>query len=314
MANITVVLTCNEQYAMPLATALRSVVEANRGGHCLDFYVLTSDFSAPTKQRVADSLPAGSASVHWVTVDIGAFKDFVPPHTYQSMMTYARLLMPQVFSESVDRVIYLDADVVVLGDLGPLWDTDLEGSPYGAVIDSDWKGNAERIGLSANLQGRKSDPGEYFNAGVLIVDLARWRQDRISEKALEFLERHPRTLLADQDALNATSNGMWKKLDSRWNCQHHPATGYSKLRVEERPSIIHFAGKWKPWNPANPSVDACFYDGFRARTRFARTTRENAQDAATQNWALFKRFLKQYKFICQVRDYFVRQLSLGGAN
>jgi len=321
MMKITVVMACNEQYAMPLATALRSMVEANRTGKCFEIFVLTSDFSPRMRQRVLNSMPKGLASVRWVPVDLAPFEEFSPPPylAYLSKMTYVRLLLPQFLPDSVSKVLYLDADILVLGDMGPLWEIDLEGAAFGAVIDYLSQVHAERLGLGANLKDRRHgseaapDVCEYFNAGVLLVDLVRWRQEKISEKAMEYMIRNPGTLVADQDALNVACGGLWKKLDVQWNFQDHHPGGYSGMRPEQRPSIIHFAGKWKPWNAAIPSVNASFYDGFRTCTQFARTPGEKARDTAQHSWALLKRFLKRYKLISHIHNYFARPKTADGS-
>ncbi len=113
--------------------------------------------------------------------------------------------------------MYLDADILVLDDLESLWETDLEGAVVGAVLD----------GLDPKL--KHGDPGfeevprvqDYFNSGVLLIDLGRWREERISERALELLINHPQSLFSDQDALNIVCDGRWKKLDPRWNFQDY---------------------------------------------------------------------------------------------
>ena len=287
-----VVLACDEVYAMPLATTLRSITETNRSCWPLDFYVLSDGFSEAMRMKVLSSLPTGSASVRWVAVDLRLFGEFATlPHV--SKMTYARLLIPYVFPDNVSRVLYLDADLLVLDDLGPLWETDLEGAAVGAVLDR-W-----------NLQFKQNEPGledvprvrDYFNAGVLLIDLDRWREQRISEKALNYLSRHPRTPFSDQDALNVVCDGFWKKLNPRWNFQDHYETSLSDMRAEQKPSIVHFVMREKPWVATFPNLNTCFYDAFRSRTCFARTPLEKLQDILQGCWFRLKGILRRYMFL-----------------
>jgi lipopolysaccharide biosynthesis glycosyltransferase len=287
------ILICDESYAMPLATALRSIVEANRSNEPLDVYVLSDHFSANLRQEVIDSLPQGSASIHWMAVDLSLFEKFETlPHI--SKITYARLLIPHMFPESVSRVLYLDADILVLDDLGPLWDTDLKGAVVGAVLDPT---------MDARIKGRATgnddvpEVQDYFNAGVLLIDLDRWREERISEKALEYLNHHPRSFFADQDALNLACDGRWTALDLRWNFFHHWYTSIRDMTPAERPMIAHFVTSRKPWIPASLSVNAGLYDAVRSRTRFARTGVDKAQDLARSVWPRFKRVLKRAPFV-----------------
>ena len=292
-----IVLACDEAYAMPLATALRSLVEANPGQAELELHVLTSEFSASARQKVLNSLPVGSVSIRWLPVDLQVFREFSTPD-YISKMTYARLMIPYMFPENVQRILYLDADILVLGQLGPLWAVDLEGTVVGAVVDVHSPTHVNRLGLCASL--RQGDSGaevplaiNYFNAGVLLIDLPRWRQERISENALEYLLKHPETSLSDQDALNVACCGKWKELDARWNYYNHPRLGYGETQTEQWPSIVHFIGRYKPWAAATLSDNAAFYNNFRNRTEFFLTRYEITCHTVQRGWARLKRVLRQ---------------------
>jgi len=295
-----IVLVCDEDYAMPLATTLRSLVEANRSGQSLETFVLCSKFGLRMKEKVVNSLPPGSAQVQWLNVELDWFGDFSTlPHI--SKITFARLLLPYCFPKSVSRLLYLDADILVLGDLSALWETDLEGNAFGAVVDSHSCINAKRLGLTTDIKESARVTAEYFNAGVLLVDLQKWQQEQVSERAMNYLIANPRSLLADQDALNIGCEGRWKRLDSRWNCLHHPADGFYKMRSEQRPSIIHYAGRGKPWLAASLSVDEVFYDSFRNRTQFARTAEERSRDLAEHWWGCVKAFARRHGITALVR-------------
>lgn len=296
--SLPVVLACDAAYAMPLATALRSIVEANRSGASLEFHVLSEGFTGRIQQKVVDSLPQGSAEVRWVPVDMGPFREF-STIVYISKMTYARFLLPQIFPPAVNRILYLDADLLVLDDLGRLWSMDLEGAILGAVPDH---------GLDRKIKQR--DPRvrnvprvrDYFNAGVLLIDLERWRSEQVSEKALEYLAGHPQSPFSDQDALNVACDGRWKKLEQRWNFQDHARTSLAHLRPEHRPGIVHFVTDVKPWNASSLSVNADFYDAIRARTRFSRTIPDRMGDLLRGSWALVKGVLRRYAFVRAIRD------------
>jgi lipopolysaccharide biosynthesis glycosyltransferase len=274
-----IVLACDGWYAMPLATTLRSIVQANQSSWPLEFHVLTEGFTERARRKVVDSLPQGSVSIRWVAVDLSRFGDFAGlPHTV-SKMTYSRLLIPSIFRDTVSKVLYLDTDLVVLDDLGELWDIDLEESVVGAVLDR-WDQNIKRGDKLGDLD--LSDVPrvkDYFNAGVLVIDLDRWREKRISEKALDYLTRYPLSPFADQDALNVACDGVWKKLHPRWNFQNHFEQNISSMQSKQRPGIIHFVGKEKPWNASIPNINARFYDAIRSQTCFPRTQSDRLWDA-----------------------------------
>jgi lipopolysaccharide biosynthesis glycosyltransferase len=271
--NRPVVLASDERYAMPMTTLLRSIVDSNRSGWPLEFHILFDGVSESTKQRVADSLPGGAASIRWVPIKSLLFREFWTA-SHVSKMTFARLLIPRVFPDTVSRVLYLDIDTLVLDDLTSIWETDLDGALIGAVLDN----------LDAHLKSGKPYYEEaprvknYFNAGVLLIDLTRWRKEQVTEKALDYMNQHPNTPFMDQDALNVVCDGRWKMLDQRWNFHDCWSRDISRFNPSDRPGIVHFVSTMKPWKAELLSVNASFYDTFRCRTQFARTPWDKVRD------------------------------------
>jgi lipopolysaccharide biosynthesis glycosyltransferase len=160
-----------------------------------------------------------------------------------------RLRLPSVLN-GIDRVVYLDCDLVVLNDITTLYDTDLLDFPLAACLDfwltgappfappgwdvGEWhKFLSEVVGLA--------DWKTYFNGGVLVMDLNRFRNTGLVDAAEEFLvQTNYKTPFVDQEALNHVIDGAFVRLDSRWNVL--AALGHSN------PWIIHYAGPNKPWS------------------------------------------------------------------
>lgn len=285
---LAVVFACDEGYAMPLATTMRSLVEANTASWPLEVFVLSGGFSEASRIRVERSLPSGAARVHWLNVDLAQYAGFATlPHI--STATYARLLIPKLFPAEVRRVLYLDADMLVLADLRDLWATDLRGKPLGAVTDL-----IDGI-VKQGETGWEDVPrvAAYFNAGVLLMDLDAWRGERVSERALEYLMQHPDTRMADQDALNVACDGRWERLEARWNVACHRHGDIGALPASDRPGIAHFITFRKPWIARYRSANARFYDAFRQRTCFARTPRDRVKDTWSAFWAGVKNVLQR---------------------
>lgn len=281
------VFACDENYAMPLATALRSILDSNKKRWPLEFHIISDRFSEEMRKKVHRSLPKGSSAIRWIDVDMTSFNEF-GTLSHISSMTYARFLLPSIFPDNVTKILYLDADLLVIDDLGPLLATDLEGAVLGAVLD----------GLDQSLKsgkpGLKAVPTvqSYFNAGVLLIDLGLWRQEMISEKALQYMRQNPQSPYYDQDALNVVCDGLWKRLDTRWNCTNF----YENMRIlnldrTQRPGILHFTCSDKPWKAGIPNRKSLFYDKFRSRTCFAKTQKERFYD--TLQWILY-RFMKVF--------------------
>src|SRR5262249_26051824 len=170
-----------------------------------------------------------------------------------TVMTYARLLIGDLLPREIDRVLYLDGDILVRGDIGELWTTDLRDRTLGAVVDLPPYPYNRRLGLP--------DDTSYFNAGVLLIDLRRWRQLRVGERALSFAREHPERLAwADQCALNLVLHDDWRALDRVWNLQSMDVArlvnGHMRFDTVDpgqlrAARLVHFNGRSKPWHYLN---------------------------------------------------------------
>lgn len=155
-----------------------------------------------------------------------------------------RLTLPRFLEAGYERVLYIDADALVLRPLGALLAADLGGQPLGAVPDVgmfDWfEASAAAHKSAVGLQ-----PGApYFNAGVLLLDWPQIRREGLLEAALARFRAGAQTLYHDQDVLNFVARGRWQPLDHRWNVMTVVAE-----RVRIQAGIVHFAGLMKPWLP-----------------------------------------------------------------
>jgi lipopolysaccharide biosynthesis glycosyltransferase len=162
-----------------------------------------------------------------------------------------RVLLPELLP-SISRVLYLDADMVVRQDLAPLWETDLRGKLFGAVINPLYPFMPDRS-RELGLPG----PPDYLNSGLLLMDLAAMRRADTVAGIRDYARQHPENPWPEQDALSVTCRGAWLPLHPRWNAQSSlfdlPATQLPlpPAQVEEarrNPAVVHFIGPHKPWH------------------------------------------------------------------
>ncbi len=183
--------------------------------------------------------------------------------TVRSIATYGRLAIPQLI-EDADRVLYLDCDILVKRPIGDLFDTDMRGSPLAACSDLTYLHFIKRHEWPGRTSAKEllRDQRNYFNAGILLIDCVKWRQEQFFEKIHALLAKPPAPLFfADQDALNVIFQDNYERLDPRWNsCAILNAfeEGEEDLaRIAELcardPWIIHFIGPAKPWIRAHTS-------------------------------------------------------------
>ncbi|HEX4416115.1 MAG TPA: glycosyltransferase family 8 protein, partial [Lacipirellulaceae bacterium] len=212
-------------------------------------------------------------SVEWTQPDLRLLSD-LRTNGHMSAATYFRLLMPEILPREIERVIYLDADLLVRRDIGELWDVPMHGHATlaGQDFTAPWMDasvvfpnvnlakklvsavtpvpNYRELGIAAN--------SAYFNAGVLVVDLNRWRREKLAEKCLACLRQNrEHVLFWDQYALNVVLHDCWGQLDLRWNQAAH-VYNYRRWqdslfdretfgRVRSDPWIVHFCLPSKPW-------------------------------------------------------------------
>jgi lipopolysaccharide biosynthesis glycosyltransferase len=157
-------------------------------------------------------------------------------------------------------VIYLDADIVVTGDLSGLWDVEMNGNLALAVPDAYAQafhlGRMSRVPFRENIRFDLQTP--YFNAGALVVDLEGWRRENVGARALRYVQDYGGDLtFRDQDALNCALQGRWGALGPTWNFHELPdclflwdGRFYSREDLREsvsNPKVIHFIARGKPW-------------------------------------------------------------------
>lgn len=238
---------CDRNVADGLAAVIASAAHHLSKDRQLRVHVLDcglgESMRAKLRTMVADKLPR--AQIEFVEVLADRMKDFPQPFlTHVSHATYARLFLHELLP-SIDRVIYLDCDLLIRGDLTELYELDLAGCALAAVQDKVITSFSHELDtLAADLPA--IDPrSPYFNAGVLLLDLQRLRSiDATALYAKAF--RQVKAKQADQSILNMVCHGRWKKLPTRWNRQILLGSGYNMF-ANEKGGIWHFTSRIKPW-------------------------------------------------------------------
>ena len=238
MDAISILAALDEHYLPQLQVLLTSLRLNNPGEH-MDLYLLQSAVS-----------PEGLAGVERLCA---AFQGAPVSRQYPKEMYY-RLLASRLLPDTLDRVLYLDPDILVLNPLRPLWETDLEGNLFAAAAHT---GKTE-LANSVNRM-RLNSGSDYYNSGVLLMDLAAARREIAPEEIFRYVADHKKELLLpDQDLLNALYGRRILPLDDAlWN---YDARNYNNYRlrsagahdlpwVMEHTAILHFCGKAKPWKP-----------------------------------------------------------------
>jgi lipopolysaccharide biosynthesis glycosyltransferase len=241
-------LSFDQGYLVPAAAAVYSLLK-NHPGQRLKIYLLLGetqpDWINPLLRMIQNS---GSEAI-LKTLDESLFKN-LKLNLHFSQATYYRIMAAELFEEP--KIIYLDSDTLVHGDLMEIWNLDLENYPLAAVQDPIVK-DFDRLQLS-------SDQG-YFNSGFMLLNLDLWRQINLGPRVLEYVQKFPEHIqFADQCGLNAVLKGNWQRLTPQWNVQTaffekdsvaiaKQIFGENELqKAKSNPKVIHFTGNIKPWN------------------------------------------------------------------
>jgi lipopolysaccharide biosynthesis glycosyltransferase len=272
---VVVAVTANEAYARGAAVTVRSLLEHLDPLCDAEIWVLGDALSADTKDRLARSWDDGRTRARFVAPDRSRVAHLKLTQGMQPE-AYFRLLAGELIPRR--RALYLDSDMLVAADVLPLWRVPLGGFPVAAVPDvllsmslrcvPGW----EKLGLDPDAP--------YFSSALLLMDLDAWRRDRVGDRVIETVERHPDSIRWwDQDGLNIALAGGWKPLDARWNVYVEAAAllGWKPSEDERRAGerlvaeqrIIHFATRYKPWCAACPHPKTAAFFGVLDRTAWA---------------------------------------------
>ena len=223
----------DDNYAEQLAVTLASILKNDRHGTKFNVYVLDTGISEANKAKISEL--KGNYEISFIPVSKEVFESF-PSIYHLKTLNYARLLLPSLVNCS--RILFLDCDLLVLDDLVEFYNTDFDDN-YACAVH-------ERLSDEPFIirQIKKLEVQNYFNAGVMLLNLDKMRADNIEEKSLKFAQEEPeKILLLDQCVLNHVFQDKVKFVDKKWNYQY-------KLNVSKKmkkPSIIHFVGKEKPF-------------------------------------------------------------------
>ena len=247
-APIDVLLCGDLNYFQHMGVAVCSLL-ANNPAHRFRVTIVTDPGIADEIAKMeAMAATFGNAELRFPAFDMSLLETYPIRHHFTAF-TFVRLVAPTLYDEAVDRVLYLDGDIVVCHDISELWQADMGDMPIAAVPD-----------VYIDLNTCDPTPGTsrtYVNAGVTLLNLRQWRKENATARLMDYLEAHSKELhYADQDALNAVFAGRVRYLPYRWNFQSDFAqldpAELGMTRAEFRqlrndPGIIHYASRWKPW-------------------------------------------------------------------
>ncbi len=282
---VPVVFAADDNYVPQLTTTIYSAMVNASSDRFYDVVVLQRNIAWDKQERLRTffSQRFPNMQLRFTNVDrqVAGVK-LTTNNEHISVETYYRFLIQQVLP-FYNKVLYLDSDIVINGDIAELFDTELGDNLLAAVHDIDFLGNLNvKHGLRmkyAKSVLKMHDPYSYFQAGVLVLNTRAMREQYTIEEWLTYAS-NPEYIYNDQDVLNAHCEGKVVFLDWDWNVMHDcggrvanvfsyaPNYAYDAyMDSRNHPKIIHYAGYEKPW--VNPDCDfASIYWRYARETPF----------------------------------------------
>lgn len=243
---MNLLVTLNRNYLTPLSVMLKSLMKSNPCGS-FDLYVAHSSLKSEDFEKIYQSVDIGRVCVHSVKISPDLLSD-APVLKRISKETYYRLLLMDYLPETVDRILYIDPDTVIINDLSRLYNIDFHGKSLAAAGHT--RGLCETLN---RIRFNSPKSVRYFNAGVIMFNLEKIRQSVTSDDIFAYIEENKKRLfLADQDALNGIFGKDAVFIDERIYNLDEKTLKYNRSDIDfkwvlENTVIVHFNGKYKPW-------------------------------------------------------------------
>lgn len=260
---MNLLVTVDENYILPLEVMLYSFFVTNPEEQDVQIYLLHSKLSHAALEELEAYVQSFGAGLSAIAIEESFFANQATSARYPKEMYY-RMLSPLVLPDHLERILYLDPDILILNSLRPLYDLNLHGKAFAAashtgITDMTYQINSIRLDIEH----------AYFNTGVILMDLRRARNLIRLEEVFQTVKKYEKGLiLPDQDIFNMmfgsetveVEETIWN-YDARKYAHYRVRTeGQSNMRwIMSHTAVLHFCGKNKPWHEGFHSIFSATY-------------------------------------------------------
>ena len=243
MNEYNICYSLDNNYTEQLCASIASIL-VNSSRDCLfNFYILENGLISENKTKIELLRNIKNFNIKYIKMKDEDFKDC--PMLAQineqyreyhvTKPTYYRFLLPDIL-KNLDKVLYLDCDVIVKGDLTELFQQNSREKAGVMVLHAESNKEAKRLQLE-----------KYYNAGVMLINLEYWRKYNVKDKLFDYaINNKNKILWQDQDIINAVLNGEIVEVSNIWNYQYFQYENVDNKMVADA-KILHLAGRFKPW-------------------------------------------------------------------
>lgn len=255
--SINIISATDDNYAQHYGVMLCSLFENKEPTTNIEVYLIDGGLSLENKEKLIVIARKYKFTIKFLTVNRNLFNRCrVDGHINES--TYYRIFIPDIVPTSIDKIIYLDCDTIVLEDLSNLWSIDISDFAIGAVPDIQNPSHKINLGMS--------EDSTYFNAGLLLININMWRRLNISHKVMDFINNSKEKINNwDQDGLNATLFDKCFILHRKYNTMIFLLSNNIN-NPSVRPNIYHYIGSLKPWHMSPKNTLSKFYYTYLSKS------------------------------------------------
>ena len=282
-------------YVLPLTVMLASVRAHLPARRHLDIHIIDEDIPEPEKAHLRRSLDLDAVTISWHTADRSRLVG-VPLWGRLPVCVYNKLLVPDVLPEEVHTAC---GSIPTRSCLETFLHSGtreprtarcaLSRISVVPLVSSD-------MGVARYRELGLRPDAKYFNCGVMLMNVRRWREQRVSDRALAYLKTYARDVaFLEQEGINAVLSDQWEPLDPQWNWSVSVGGAFRQCSIDAHVKIAHFSGNLKPWkhDGGNPYyalyyeyIDRTVFAGFRPRRRWYTAALRSYEQAAFRRMLL----------------------------
>ncbi len=250
---MNILLTFNAGYIQQTITMLKSLLHANPEDF-FDVYVMNTGLTKAHYLDIEDGisrLNQGRLQLIDVKVNVDALKDAPITKRYPREM-YFRIFAAHFLPETLDRILYLDPDLVVINPIRELYSMNIQDNFF--IAASHVRRSLQTINA---IRLRMEAPGPYINSGVMVINLQALRQEQRLEKVYRYIDKHKNVLiLPDQDVISALYGQkihlvdpfVFNMTERQWIFYKPRYPWLSLSWIRKHTVVVHYCGRNKPWN------------------------------------------------------------------
>lgn len=281
---IEIAMAFDDAFWAPTYATMRSICLTTHHPKQLRFHLLHRKLTPEHHAAIASIADEYGAHLNFIDIDArGILTERIASFPRIRLrrlnpIVYARLFLGDLIDPAITRLLYLDSDLFIREALDPLFGMDMKGHAIAAVLQPDRMHVIAGRDLRQRNAFSMADP--YFNAGVMLIDMAQYRQMNFSAELARLPAEELALFYYDQDMINFCFRGRILELDTRWNLQNaEPA--HEVLN----PAIVHYSANPKPW---------FFWSrvAFKRTYRHLMTNRHYYRFRRERMWRLLKKTLR----------------------